>query len=85
MSIARQFDRRSSADMKGLVHNLLEGQHNNIPSQRGLGKLAWPPVNAVTYSFEPTLWQTHKVSYGLVEMIFVRPWTHIFISCQEAL
>jgi hypothetical protein len=33
MSIPRQFDRCSSADVKWLVHDLLEGEHNNIPSQ----------------------------------------------------
>ena len=61
MSITGQFDRRSSADVKWLVHDLLEGEHDNIPSQRGLGKLAWPPVDAGSYSFEPT--PVHIVSY----------------------
>jgi hypothetical protein len=61
MSIARQFDRRSSADVNWFVHDLLEGEHNSIPSQWGLGELAWPPVNAGAYSFEPA--PIHIVPY----------------------
>jgi hypothetical protein len=61
MGIPRQFDRRPTAYVKWLVHDLLEGKHDNIPPQRGLGELTWPPVDAGTYSFEPT--PVHIVSY----------------------
>ena len=61
MSIPRQLNRRSSADVKWLVHDLLEGEHDNIPPQRGFAELARAAIDAGSYSFEPT--PVHIVSY----------------------
>src|ERR1700678_2178490 len=54
MSISRQLDRRPTTYMKWLVHDLLKGEHDDIPPQRSPGQLTGAPVDAGTYSFEPT-------------------------------
>jgi hypothetical protein len=61
MSISRQFDRRPTTYMKWLVHDLLKGEHDDIPPHRSLGQLTGAPVDAGAYSFEPT--PVHIVSY----------------------
>jgi hypothetical protein len=61
MSISRQLDRRPTTDMKWLVHDLLKGEHNDIPPQRSLGQLTGAAIDVRAYSFEPT--PVHIVSY----------------------
>jgi Transcriptional regulator, AbiEi antitoxin, Type IV TA system len=52
MSIPGQFDRRSSADVKWLVHDLLEREHDNIPPQRCFGELAGASFHQVDVVME---------------------------------